>query len=91
MLIAKFMYNNAKNANTNYKLFEMNYKNLLQMFFKKNKDYCSGFKIASKLVVESQMLLAVCRRIFTTPKNSKSKPGIKSLSLAILRKIIKFG
>ena len=39
MLIAKFAYNNAKNFNNGYMLFQLNCKYYFSIFYKKDLDF----------------------------------------------------
>ena len=48
-LIAEFIYNNAKNANTGYILFELNYGYHFCVSYEKDLDLCSKLKTAKKL------------------------------------------
>ena len=48
--MAEFAYNNTKNANINYTLFELNYGYYPHVFFKDNVDSCSKSFSANKLV-----------------------------------------
>ena len=40
LLIAKFAYNNAKNINTGYRPFELNYGYYPRVLYKKNCNFC---------------------------------------------------
>ena len=50
--IAKFAYNNAKNASIGYTPFELNCSYYPRVFFEKNTDPCSWLKTADKLSTE---------------------------------------
>ena len=39
--MAEFAYSNAKNSNTSYMLFKLNYGYQPRVFFKENTDFCS--------------------------------------------------
>ena len=62
--MAKFVYNNAKNANTRHTPFELNCKYHFWVFYKKDIDPCSKFKSADELLAELQELMTVCRKNF---------------------------
>ena len=47
--MAKFVYNNAKNANINYIFFTFNYKYYFCIFYKKNLDLQLKSKIIKKI------------------------------------------
>ena len=59
--MAKFAYNNAKNASTGHTLFELNCCYHPCIFFEENTDLCSWSKTADKLLAELQELMTVCR------------------------------
>ena len=59
--MAKFAYNNAKNASTGYILFELNCGYHLQMSYKDDVDPRSKSKLADKLSAELRELMIVCR------------------------------
>ena len=50
--MAKFAYNNAKNASISYTLFKLNYNYHPKFFFKENTNSCSKFKSADKLFAD---------------------------------------
>ena len=58
--MAKFTYNNAKNANTGHTLFELNYKFYLQVLFERDVDPYSKFCLANKLANELKKLIKIC-------------------------------
>ena len=58
--MAEFAYNNAKNTNTSYTLFELNCSYYLKVFFEENVDLCSNFCSANKLVEELGKLIEIC-------------------------------
>ena len=62
LLMAKFAYNNAKNASTGYTLFELNYSFYPQVFFKDNIDYYSKTRSVDKLVNELRELIDICQQ-----------------------------
>lgn len=47
--MAKFAYNNAKNASTDHTLIELNYEYHLYMSYKKDIDPCFKFKAVDEL------------------------------------------
>lgn len=61
MPIAKFLYNNIKNASIRYKYFKLNYKYHLYDSFKNDIDSYFKFKWVDKLVMEIGNLIAICR------------------------------
>lgn len=50
--MVEFAYNNTKNINTSYMLFEFNYKYHLYILFKENTDLWSKSLLADKLLSE---------------------------------------
>ena len=60
--IAKFIYNNAKNANTGHKLFELNFGYHLQVFFEDDIDLCSRSCSANELAKELKELINICQQ-----------------------------
>ena len=59
--MAKFAYNNTKNANTGHTPFELNCGYHPHVFFKKDTDPRSWSKTADELLAELWELMAVCR------------------------------
>ena len=59
--MAKFAYNNSKNASNGYIPFKLNYKYYLQMSYKENIDFCFKFKSVDKLSAELKELIIVYR------------------------------
>lgn len=59
LLIAEFVYNNAKNANTSHTLFGFNYGYYFCIFYKKNLDLYSKLKIAKKQFFKLQKLMTI--------------------------------
>ena len=47
--MAKFIYNNIKNANTNHIFFKLNCKYYFYIFYEKNLDLYSKLRIAEEL------------------------------------------
>ena len=60
--IAKFAYNNAKNASTGHTSFELNYGYHPCVSYKENIDSYSKSKLADKLLADLQELMTVCRK-----------------------------
>ena len=60
--MAKFVYNNAKNASTGYMFFEMNFGYHPRIFFKEDTHPHPKSKLTDKLLAELQKLMAVCRK-----------------------------
>ena len=59
--MAEFAYNNAKNANTGYTLFELNYGYHLRLSYKDDVKPRSQSKSADKLAAELRELMIVCQ------------------------------
>ena len=62
LLMAKFAYNNAKNASTGFTLFELNCRYHPRVSYKKDLNPRSQSKIAEKLSSELQNLMAACQQ-----------------------------
>lgn len=62
--MAKFAYNNVKNANTSHTSFELNYGYQLHIFYKKDIDFCSKSKLIDKLLIGLQELMIMYRENF---------------------------
>ena len=60
-LMAKFAYNNTKNASTCYILFELNCGYHACVSYKKDVDHCSKSKSADDLANDLGELMIVCR------------------------------
>ena len=58
-LISEFAYNNAKNVNTNYTLFELNCGYYLYISYKKDINPCSKFKSADNLANKLKELMVM--------------------------------
>ena len=58
--MAKFAFNNAKNASIGHMTFELNCNYYPHVSFKKDTNLCSQLKIADKLSAELQDLMTVC-------------------------------
>lgn len=62
--MAKFKYNNSKNASFNYILSKLNCGYYLWKFYKKNVDFYFKFKLVYKLLAKSRKLIIVCQKNF---------------------------
>ena len=60
--MAKFAYNNAKNASTGHTSFKLNCGYYPRVFYKEDLDPRSKSKIAEKLFFELRNLMAVCQQ-----------------------------
>ena len=60
LLITKFTYNNVKNVNIGHTSFESSCGYHFQVFYKRNIDPCSKFKLADELLVKLQELMTIC-------------------------------
>ncbi len=59
--MAKFAYNNAKNANTRHRSFELNCGYYPRASYKENVNPRSQLKSAKKLAKELRDLMTICR------------------------------
>ena len=57
--MAKFAYNNAKNAKFGYTLFELNCGYYFGILYKNNVNFCSKFKSVDKLLAKLKKLMIV--------------------------------
>ena len=60
--MAEFAYNNVKNASNNHTPFELNCGYHLWVFYKKNIDPHSKFKLADGLLAELEELMTICQK-----------------------------
>ena len=60
LLIAKFAYNNAKNASIDHLFFELNCRYHPRVFYKEDLNPCSKLKIAEELSSKLWNLMAAC-------------------------------
>ena len=60
--MAKFAYNNAKNANISHSSFKFNCKYHLCVSYKEELNLCSKSKIVEKLSSKLQNLIAICQQ-----------------------------
>ncbi len=58
--MAKFVYNNTKNTNIGYILFELNYRYHAKVFFEDETDSCLRSYSTDKLVKELRELIEIC-------------------------------
>ena len=61
LLIAEFVYNNAKNTSTGYTPFELNCDYHPRIFYKENVDPHSKSKLADDLANNLREFMIVCR------------------------------
>lgn len=62
--MAKFAYNNVKNASIGHTPFELNCSFYPQTSYEKDINPCSELKLANKLVIELRNLMTICRKKF---------------------------
>ena len=60
--MAKFAYNNAKNAKIDHLLFKLNCGYQPCVFYKKRTDLCLQPKTTNKLLAKLQKLITVCQK-----------------------------
>ena len=83
--MAKFAYNNAKNASTSHTLFGLNCSYYPRVSFEEDIDPCSGSRSPNKLVEELKELIEVCcQNIFHAQELQKRAHNkrVKSCSYA---------
>ena len=88
--IAKFAYNNAKNASSGHTLFELNCGYHPQILYKDKIDPYSKSKSADNLSVELNELIIVCKKnLYHAQKFQKQayNKGVKSKSYVLNNKI----
>ena len=88
--MAKFAYNNAKNASTGHTPFKLNCGYHPHIFFKENIDPCSQSKTANELSAELQELMIICRENFYHAQELQKQvhdKGVKPKSYAPGNKI----
>lgn len=64
MIIAKFTYNNTKNANISYTYFKLNFSYYLPIFFKENFNFRFQSKLANKLLIKLKKLRIIFQKNF---------------------------
>ena len=62
--MAKFAYNNIKNASTSHTFLELNHDYHLCIAFEKEIDLCFQLIIVDKLSIELRELMITCRKNF---------------------------
>ena len=77
--MAKFAYNNAKNASTGHTSFELNYGYNPRMLYKEKVDSCSKSKSVDKLSAEIRKLMIVCQENFHHAKKLQKQAYDKSV------------
>ena len=96
--MAKFAYNNAKNANTRHTAFELNYSYNPQMSYEEKVDPRSQFKSANKLSAEPGNLMVIyCENLYYAQelqkqahnKSVKTKNYVSSEKIWLNSKYIK--
>ena len=88
--MAKFAYNNAKNASTGYMSFDFNCGYHLQMLYKDNINACSKSKFVDNLLAKLKQLIIVCQKNLNyaqkLQKHAHNK-GVKPRNYAFENKI----
>ena len=90
MPIAEFAYNNAKNANTDHVLFELNYGFHPQVFFENDVDPRSRSRSADKLAKEIRELMDICQQNLLHTQEHQKKAyakGVKPRSYTLGEKV----
>ena len=88
--MAKFVYNNAKNASSGHTPFELNCGYQSQMLYEDNIDPCSKSKLADNLLAKLRELMIICREnLHYAQKLQKrvNNKGVKPRSYASSDKI----
>ena len=62
--MAKFAYNNIKNASSSHIFFKLNYKYHPQISYKEDVDPRSKSKLENELLAELKELIIVCKENF---------------------------
>ena len=80
--MAKFTYNNTKNASTGHMLLELNYSYHLQISFEEDTHPFYQSKIADKLLIKLEKLITVSRKNpHHTQKLQKQAQNTKNIKL----------
>ena len=79
--MAKFIYNNAKNASTNYMPFELNCRYHPRDFYKEDLDSRSQSKTAKKLSSKLRSLMAACQQNFYLAQKHQKQAHNKGVKL----------
>ena len=90
LLIAEFVYNNAKNTSTNHTHFELNCSYHPRMSYEEEVDPCSKYKLANKLSAELRELMIVCQEnLYHAQKFQKRAhdKGVKPKSYTSVEKV----
>ena len=88
--MAKFAYNNAKNASIGHTLFKFNYGYHFRVSFKEDVDLCSRFSSTNKLAKElSELIEVCCQNLFHAKKLQKRahNKGVKNCSYTLGKKV----
>ena len=88
--MAKFAYNNAKNANSGHIPFELNCGYHPRMLYKDKVDSRFKFKLTDKLSAELKELIIVCQENFQHAQELQKRAhdkGVKPKSYAFSDKI----
>ena len=88
--MAKFAYNNAKNASTGHTPFEFNCGYYPWVSYKDNLNSCSKLKTAKKLSSELQNLMAICQQNLHHAQEFQKQAhnkGVKPQSYALGNKV----
>ena len=88
--MAVFAYNNAKNASTSHRPFELNCGYHPWMSYKEKVDFYSKFKSADKLSMELRKLIIVCQKNLHHAQELQKRAynkGVKSWSYTPNKKV----
>ena len=77
--MAKFTYNNAKNASTSYTSFKLNNNYHPRVSFKEDINFCFKSKLADKLLAKLQKLVHICRKSIYYAQKLQKKTHNKSI------------
>lgn len=79
--MAEFVYNNIKNINTGYTLFELNYGYHPSVFFEDKTNLCSKSCLVNKLTKELRDLISVCQQNLLHTQELQKKTHNKEIKL----------
>lgn len=85
-----FTYNNAKNLNINYLIFELNCIYYSYISYQKNVNSCFEFKSAKKLLTKLKNLMIICQNYFHYTQKLENKLIIRVLNIKAIFLVIKF-
>ena len=88
--MAKFVYNNAKNANSGHTFFKLNYGYHSQMLYKDDVNPYSKSKSANNLLAKLRELMIVCRKSFHYAQKLQKRihnKGVKPRNYAFGNKV----